>query len=34
MSIMGEKVTTYVYELHGTEMKVTKSEFSKAAARA
>ena len=29
MSIMDEKVITYVYELRGTEMKVTKSEFVK-----
>jgi vacuolar protein sorting-associated protein 29 len=29
LAIQDEKVVTYVYELHGTDMKVTKSEFSK-----
>ncbi len=32
MAIQDEKVVTYVYELHGAEMKVTKTEFSKRSA--
>jgi vacuolar protein sorting-associated protein 29 len=29
MAIQDDKVVTYVYELHGTDMRVTKTEFSK-----
>ena len=29
MAIQGDVVVTFVYELHGTNMKVTKSTFSK-----
>jgi hypothetical protein len=29
MAIQDEKVVTYVYELHGADMRVTKTEFTK-----
>ena len=29
MAIQGDVVVTFVYELHGNDMKVTKSTFSK-----
>jgi vacuolar protein sorting-associated protein 29 len=31
LAIQGLKVVTYVYELHGDQVDVSKSEFSKAA---
>lgn len=30
LAIQGSKVVTYVYELHGDQVDVSKSEFSKA----
>jgi vacuolar protein sorting-associated protein 29 len=30
LAIQGNKVVTYVYELHGDQVDVSKSEFSKA----